>query len=180
MGLYTESLVETYCDLQQAWLIADCGDIFPVHPKEQNSLGDLTDSPFHYQSYEIAAFIAGMRNYFHVPSLAEDRTLPSDHESIESHEGFGAVPCMVSRYPDDFIEEKSNSWVLLSELLAFDYDKTFEDRRYQGAGLNGSVEVGNGEVITFKEHLGDFFFEELAALEKVAQPDHVRIVFAFS
>jgi hypothetical protein len=175
MGTYTKTLTEVFSVKNQTWERALTQGMFPVKPGYEPQFGgETTDSPFQYQSYAIAAFIAGVRNDYKLTPLAENSGLPRDHKSVESHEGWGG-PEMVTRYPEHMTENCSNAWVLLKDLLDFDYQQCFEDRR---KGRN-AVPVGEGVITSYKEHLGDFYFEELEVLQKIGKPEHVRIVFAF-
>ena len=69
------------------------------------------------------------------------------------------------------------------ELLAFDYDATFEDRRVSGEILPGvishgmSCPPGQGTVVTFREFLGQQYFTDLNKL-KALGPE-TRILFYF-
>ena len=104
-------------------------------------------------------FLANVRNYSRVPPISEPRGLPEDisedvkSESEEYWSGDG----------------HSHSWVSLKELLDFDYEKTFEDRRCEG----------DGEVVSFKKFLGEQFFAQIEILKTLGDPEDVRIVFFF-
>jgi hypothetical protein len=180
VGTYNDSLVEVYSVESKEWDIVESGEAFPIRKCDWESLGiKTTDAPFRYQSYAIAAFIAGIRNEFKITPIAERRGLPEGHKSVVETEGFSGIEYMVTRYPANISEDHTNTWLLLKELLDFDYEQTFEDRRNYGAGNHDTVEVGSGSVLTYKEHLGPFFFTELEALKKLGDPEHVRIIFAF-
>ena len=113
------------------------------------------------------AFLANVRNYSFVPSISEPRGLPEDI-NYDTEE-------------DYTLGEHSFSWLSLKELLAFDYDQTFEDRRCMRDG-NGAADSGpgNGEQTTFRKFLGPLFFRDLAIMQCLGrEPEHVRIVFGF-
>lgn len=123
--------------------------------------------PFSWRSYGMFGFLANVRNYSRVPPLSDRRGIP---------DGFTIAP---ERYED----LHSHTWVHLDELINFDYDKVFEDRRctkqigpnsFDGAAL---AEEGEGEQVTFREFLGTQFFEEIALLQKLGM---VRITTGFS
>jgi hypothetical protein len=169
------SIVEVFNVEDQTWNMAQTHGMFPVKPGYEPEFGGPTaDSPFKYQSYAIAAFIAGVRNYYKLTPIAQNSGLPRDHKSVESHEGWGSSE-MVTRYPYYMTEGCSNAWVLLKDLLDFDYQQCFEDRR---KGRN-SVPVSEGVLTSYKEHLGDFYFQELEVIQRLGPPEHVRVVFAF-
>lgn len=168
MGTYNDSVVEILDQENKVWHLADSDGAFPVRSCDWNIMGSKnTNRPFNYQSYAIASFIAGVRNYYALTPISDVRGLP-DNESIEDIE-------KVSRYPWYIEDDCLNTWLLLKELLEFDYEQTFEDRRDNG----NTVEKGKGCIITYREHLGEFFFDELEALKKFGNPEYVRIVFAF-
>ena len=171
MGTYNDSIVEVYSIEEKAWQLEGSEVRFPVRECDQEFLGiTVTDRPFNYQSYAIASFIAGIRNDYGIEPIAPNRGLPEGHESVEEEGWFGYKE-MVTHYPYYITDENcTNTWVLLSELLDFDYEQTFESLRSNG----------ENQVITFREHLGEFYFKELECLKKVGQPELVRIVFAFS
>lgn len=79
---------------------------------------------------------------------------------------------MKSAYERWGCDGHSASWLSLKELLEFDYDQIFEDRRNGGY----TCEPGKGELTTYKEFLGEGFFEDL---EKLKNSGADRIVFWF-
>lgn len=107
--------------------------------------------PFDWRSYDMFAFLAGVRNYSQIQPIATPRGLPLD--------------CTFSQ--DDLGGEHSFSWLAVAELEAFDYDQEINDRRN---------DPDNGKVTTYREYLGQGFFEELA---KVKAAGAERIVFGF-
>lgn len=122
-----------------------------------------TVEPFSWRSYGMFAFLANVRNYSHVPPLSEPRGFPEDMAGVD---------------PEDTpLGEHSFTWLSVSELLAFDYDQSFENRRGVGASDLGQ---GNGSVITFREFLGPHFFRDLAIIQSLCKdPSTVRVVFGF-
>ena len=173
MGTYNRSVVEVFDGNE--WRLNKSA----IFSKEVH--GDTkTAEPFTFQSYAIAAFIAGVRNDFEVTPIAKGRGLPEGHECIPVPEGYVGEVVMYSRYPDEItdFEAYGKTWVLLSELLDFDYNATFEDRRNYGPGPD-TLDAGKGEVITYRLHLGDLYFTNLELLKTLGPPEHVRIVFAF-
>jgi len=73
-----------------------------------------------------------------------------------------------------------DQWFLLSELLSFDYDKTFLNRRIkapiQGAAL---AQPDEGVRVTYRKFLGQDYFDTLEVMKGLGKPDHVRVVFCF-
>jgi hypothetical protein len=175
MGTYNYTLVERLDPISKEWDIEETTGLF----SSRQSQVETVDNPFEYQSYPIAAFIAGIRNYHEVTPIAEGRGLPSDHKSIERVAGFAGHTEMFSRYESFLVDGDSYCWVLLSELVYFNYDDTFEDRRGY-CSKNDTVAAGEGEVVTYREFLGEQFSKDLKALKKMGDPREIRIVFRFS
>lgn len=176
MGTMTWSVVEVFNG--EEWQVSD-EYIFPG--KYESS--DKQSTPFSFQDSAIASFIAGVRNDYEIQPMAKGRGLPDGHECIPVIEGFAGMEVMHSRYPYEIVDTEmwygAKTWVLLSELVEFDYDATFEDRRNDGPGPE-TVDVGQGTIRTYREHLGPFYFEVLDVLQTMGAPEQVRIVFAFS
>jgi hypothetical protein len=146
------------------------GDAFPLDDFDKEWSGkDFGDSPFNWRSYGLFGFLAGVRNYSRAPVIAEPRGLPTDM-SVEIR----------AIWDEDWdLDGHTPSWLSRAELLAFDYDQTFEDRRVT-RGNNGAAlaDVGEGEQTTFREFLGAGYFRDLEVLRQVEAPE-VRIVFWF-
>jgi hypothetical protein len=119
------------------------------------------------RNYGIFGFLADVRNYSHSPVISEPRGLPEDVSD--------AV-----RDADDWSDHHSHSWLTLAELLAYDYEQVFWDRRItrdgNGAALAGE---GEGEHLTLRAFLGEWFFKELDRLRTFGDPEDVRLVFWF-
>jgi len=135
---------------------------------------DKGTTPFDWRSYGMFGFLANVRNYSHSEFLQEYRGLPIDCD-------------LTSEEKEDIIDSNyhSHGYLLLSELLAFDYNKNFWDRRVTKQvspnGWNGAAlaEEGEGTHPTYKEFLGNFFFTHLEELKQLGNPEDVRIVFYF-
>lgn len=121
-------------------------------------------TPFDWRDYGIFGFLANVRNYSHVPCIAEQRSLPDDAAG------------------NDYLGDHSYSWLSVAELLSFDYDAQMEDRRITVQtgpnSWNGGAtsEPGGGRMTTYREFLGDAFFEDL---ERLKDAGAERIVFGF-
>ncbi|WP_457091134.1 hypothetical protein [Microvirga sp. P5_D2] len=123
-----------------------------------------------HRDYRIFAFLADVRNDEGVPPIAQPRDLPDD-----TSDGVAAG----FRRCDD---AHSVSWLSISELLDYDYDRivTVEERRaamavhskYRGSAVMAE-EVG---VMAVRELLGEDFFDELQELKTCGVE---RIVFWF-
>lgn len=129
--------------------------------------------PFDWRSYGMFGFLGYEgRNYSHVPAIAESRDLPGD------------VSPSLRELADD-PDWHSHSWLSVTELAKFDYTQTFEDRRvrvevrpgvWDGAGL---AVPGEGEVVSFKDFLGEGFFLDLGTLTAMNAVRPTRVVFWF-
>ncbi len=74
----------------------------------------------------------------------------------------------------------SHSWLLLSELLSFDYEQLFWNRRIH-RGHDGAALAHEGEGVheTYRSLLGPGYMDVLEAMKRLGSPDHVRVVFGF-
>ena len=125
-----------------------------------------TKEPFEWRSYGMFGFLADVRNYSHVPPISQPRGLPVGLNTDSDDYEFG---------------DHSFSWLGLEELLTFNYDAVFEDRRCMRDG-NGAADsgVGNGVQTTFRKFLGPDFFRDIEIMRGLANdPADIRIVFGF-
>jgi hypothetical protein len=124
--------------------------------------------PFDWRSYGMYGFLADVRNYSKVPPLAPPRGVPEDSpRNDDDRQGLG---------------DHSFSWLSLEELLSFNYDAIFEDRRVTRQIdhnlISGAVtaDQGEGEQVSFRDFLGEAFFNDL---EKLKAAGAERVVFGF-
>lgn len=140
-------------------------------------LVDRGDEIFGNRNYGVFGFLADVRNYSMSPFIAEPRGLPDD------------VSFRLRAEHDDWgFDAHSASWLTAAELLAYDYDQTFWDRRITrihntahgnyGDGA-ATADEGEGTHPTLREFLGDGFFRDLNQLVGGCDPKTVRIVFWF-
>lgn len=147
--------------------------------EQQNSTGQWQhvsgdwpdDGPFGWRSYGLFGFLADVRNSSCVPPLAAQRGLPVDL----------SMEVILKRHEDDVIMwTHSTSWLTVDELLAFDYDATFEDRRVTvGSDGAATAQPGDGKTVAYREFLGESFFRDLDELRKLNEQGSTRIVFWF-
>jgi hypothetical protein len=148
-------------------------------------------------------FLSGVRNYSKVTPISDPKGLPQDSEYLNkpSEYGYyikdmyygGHIPEQDRgrKYTDILYDANyhSHSYLTLKELLDFDYSKTFEDRRTTkteirsngGTLINGAhvcVE-GSGSTVTYRDYLGESFFECIYQLKMLGAPEDVRIIFWF-
>jgi hypothetical protein len=150
------------------------GDIH-THAERRDATGTWRKIPdliqLSWRSYGVHGWLADVRNHSAVPALAARRGLPSDisKEVARNYMGW-----------EDFAHNMS--WVGVPELVAFDYDATWEDRRNHhihdaDPWLTRLVAKSNRRQLrTFRELLGDAFFYDLELLQTAGAE---RVVFWF-
>ena len=147
--------------------------------------------PFNWRSYSMFGFLANVRNYDCCEPISEPKGWPEDSVFLDSmdeddfFEFFEDKP-MTNK---ECIERYAHSWsyLTLKELLDFDYDKTFWNRRdsqtkYYEDGTSFTVGAGlaeEGEIVSYRENLGTEFFKQLEELKQFGDPEDVRVVFWF-
>jgi hypothetical protein len=143
-----------------------------TYVERQNADGEwerIEGEPFDVRSYGMFGFLANVRNYSEVPTIALPRGLPSD-----------ASDYVTSEWQYWLSDGHTPSWLTVEELSAFDYDAEFEDLRVTRGGNGGcTAEPGGGEMTTFREFLGPSFFDDLTVLQAAAAEGPVRVVFWF-
>lgn len=175
MGCDIHSHVEVRKDGQ--WSIA--GPIFPLEGFDlkwslEHGGGTHGVEPFGHRNYGWFGFLANVRNYSHTPCIQEPRGLPMElaQEVKEDSDGWGG-------------DGHSHSWLTLRELLDYDYDQVFWDRRvtkqtapncWNGAAL---ANEGEGRKLPLRDFLGEGFFAYLKHMKILGDPDDVRVVFWF-
>lgn len=155
------------CDIH-AWAERKVGDRYEAVDDAGFAEGSR---PFDWRSYGMYGFLAGVRNYSAVPPIADPRGLPE---------------AMSAEVSDDYDVwagyAHTASWLSVSELAAFDYDRPMEDRRVTRRLASGVIsggctaEPGGGAMTTYREFLGPQFFMDLAALKAAGAE---RVVFWF-
>jgi hypothetical protein len=127
--------------------------------------------PFEWRRYGLFGFLADVRNYSRVPPIAERRGIPDDSSLYVAED-----------YEDEGEDAHSASWLLVSELMSFNYDACFEDRRETRElepNLRSSActsSPGSGRKTTYREFLGEDFFDELRNIQSSGAE---RIIFWF-
>lgn len=141
--------------------------------------------PISVRNYGVFGFLADVRNYSFVPHISEVKGLPKDSEYLNEVTDDWAGNKW-QRKDDISYDTHNSSYVTLKELIDFNYDETFEDRRGSGKISNntwsGSIELkkGEGEIISFREFLqGSDLFEAIRILKPLGKPEDIRIVFWF-
>lgn len=143
-----------------------------------------TTEPFAWRSYAVFGFLADVRNYSCCKPICEPKGLPDDSEYINRISPYGYGGTFKEALQEDY-NCHSFSWLTLNELLDFDYEQTFCDRRVSKQvsprGWNNAAlaEEGEGQIVTYREHLGNGFFKDIEVLKTLGSSEDVRIVFWF-
>ena len=149
-------------------------DIHAYVEVKRNGGWNYEGEAFDCRNYGLFGFLANVRNYSKVPVLAEPRGLPADVGDV-----------VRQKFEEWNCDGHTHSWLLLRELTNFDYDQQFEDlrvtREVRPRCFDGRVtaDPGGGTMTTYREFLGDWYFEELDRLRTFGEPDDVRVVFWF-
>jgi hypothetical protein len=145
---------------------------------------DFISVPFRTRDYGLFGFLANVRNYSSCEPLDKPRGLPVGFD-LEGglavmYEEQSASDVRIRGMDELATDFHSHSWFLLSELLAFDYEKIFWNRRIKrGIGGAAFAEEGEGIHQTYREFLGEDFFGTLEIMKQLGEPDQVRVVFCF-
>lgn len=164
MGCDIHSLVEVFDPDKGRWL--EVGDVFPADEFNRKLYKkDKLSEPFQYRSYGLFGFLADVRNYSRCQPLSQPKGLPPDWK--DGHK-------------EEWEDRHSHSWFLLKELLEFDYDKTFWDRRVSKEGSGAALaNEGEGRIISYQDFLGKPYFDILDVMKTIGPPEFVRVVFCF-
>jgi hypothetical protein len=138
----------------------------PINGKWE-AMRELDNELFGARNYDVFGFLANVRNICAVPAIAAPRGLPDD------------VSDFVRNAYKPAHQEHTPSWLLASELLNFDYDRTVEDRRVakqEDPGKPSTCGPGEGRMTTYRELLGEPFF---CSLERLRGSGAERLVFFF-
>ncbi len=124
--------------------------------------------PFEWRNYTMYAFLSDGTNS-RVKNLPTGdwayRSYPDDSEWLNEKPAdtwYGET--RRAQMMDDG-NDFGHSWVLLAELLAFDYDQLWESPRGPE---------------TVRDNLGEMFFTHLELLKAYGAPDDVRVVYCFN
>tara|TARA_B100000749_G_C18443540_1_gene473238 strand:+ start:1241 stop:1744 length:504 start_codon:yes stop_codon:yes gene_type:complete len=136
--------------------------------------GMPVSSPFTQQNYDLFSLLAGVRNYAIAPVIKSPVGLPPEPESsCQGEWGFSySEPCSIHE------GNHSKTWYLLSELLKFDYEKIFENRRSEFCSSD-TVPEGEGRMMSLRQFVGSVYFDDLAVLSTLADSDDVRVIMSF-
>lgn len=145
-----------------------------IEVKNEDGTWSGVEQPYISRSYGLFGLLANVRNYSHVPSIAESKGVPVDaseeyRNSVEYWDGDG----------------HSHSYLTLEELLNYNYNQVFWNRRvtkqiapnyWNGASL---AEEGEGTHEVVKAFIGENFFKILDQMKSLGSPDNVRLCFFF-
>lgn len=170
MGCDIKSWLEAYDLTTDRWAVVR--NAFPASAFEKAlNWPEVVSPPFETRNYALFGFLAGVRNYACCEPLDKPRGLPVACDSVGG--------CSVNGVHDLEVFH-SHSWFLLSELLSFDYEKTFWNRRIEKDKDGGALaHEGEGVHETYRQFLGLGYFDTLEIMKGMGQPDQVRVVFCF-
>lgn len=169
--------------------VSNTEEIFTFSPeawqRERGDTRQFWEFPFESQSYSLFGFLAGVRNGSKSAILKNPCGLPEDASddavkllapNIDPEDifgTFGSPPSTLESVSERVSAGRGDnygySWLSLTELLAFDYNQSFSDER----------EIPLKET-TYREFLGERYFENLKSLQRLGHPDEVRILFCFN
>ena len=132
-------------------------DIHAFVEAKENDKWEFKENIWDFRSYDIFAFLADVRNGKNITVIKQ----PTNH-----------LPEDVSDFvKQDYLLHKdynhSLSYLYLTEILAFKYDKH-----------KILSEYGN-KKITYKELLGNLFFDDVHKISLYGKPENVRVIFWF-
>ena len=168
--------IHSYVEVKHGDKWEQATDLFPLEEFWQRvRKKEKGDSPFDCRHYGMFGFLANVRNYSHVPCIAEPKyAIPED-----------ASDPVKEQYEYWDSDAHTATWLTLKQLLDFSYDQLFWDRRvmkqtapncWNGAAL---ADEGEGEHLTVRKFLGDQFFRDLEIMRGLGEPENVRVVFWF-
>lgn len=120
---------------------------------------DTRENLFDWRSYDLFAFLAGVRNQHDIAPISEPRGIPSD-----------VSPGVYSVFDRWRSSQHSASWLSLEELTSFDYSAPVSFAKSERRDKQWA------DKKTWREFLGDDFFDELNKLKDL---NAERIVFWF-
>lgn len=129
--------------------------------------GIKNSSPFEDRFYRLFGWLADVRNYSGVTSIAPYRRWEGCPEELD---GFKDV------------DYHSHSWVSVQELNDVNYDAIIEGHRYTRTLSSGIIsggltsDAGCGEKMTLRDFLTDAYFYDLAELNRIGAD---RVWFCF-
>lgn len=150
----------------------------------------IETEPFNYRSYGLFGFLANVRNYSEVPPISPPKGLPDDFDPpVKDYNQSGPdIYEYDSWLQRDNVGSHSHSWLTLKELVEYNYDQVFWDKRVtRQIGPNSwdgaaTAMPGEGRYLTVREFLGEQFWDDLTDLlflQESYNPEDIRIVFCF-
>lgn len=166
MGCDIHSFAER--KLNGKWLKVEEGFIELSEDHKRIYKKEKGNEPFDWRSYSMFAFLANVRNFDCCEPISEPKGWPEDSVFLDSMYERNDIYEDEPMTNKQDIESYAHSWsyLTLKELLDFDYDKTFWDKREE-------------EITSYREKLGREFFKQLEELKQLGEPEDVRVVFWF-
>lgn len=131
-------------------------------------------APFQWRSYSMFGFLANVRNTSHVPHVNFKHGFPEDSEYLnkeieeEWRSYWTEPPVLINTRGKDILEDynyHSFCHIYLKDIVDFDYDKTFLDK--------------HGTIKTFREFLGEGFFDMIEVMKEIGNTEDVRFIYWF-
>lgn len=129
----------------------------------------MTNKPFHWRSYRLFAFLANIRNDFGVTPI-KSHDIPEDATD--------RIKEIATGYYDGDVDLQGDC-IYLRDMLDFDYEKEF----FYTSPSRWEIEEGkdpNGYMETYREFLGESYFEVIEELEQLGTGEDVRVYCWFS
>ncbi|EGE2353457.1 hypothetical protein DL738_11430 [Escherichia coli] len=155
--------------------IQSCDGWEDVYDQIFTRYNEATSCPFAEQNYAQFAFLADVRNHACIPVLRKPRGLPAVNKKPAT------LGWEFNSRPDwpEHEDNHSATWFLVSELLDYDYETVFENRRDDNNSYT-PLPIGCGELMTIRECIGPKFFEDLEILRQLGNPVKTRVIISFS
>jgi hypothetical protein len=135
-----------------------------AYKKQDNKYCEISQNFFDTRSYALFGFLAGVRNYSGIAPISNPRGLPDWYNS--GNPKSKGLSDWYKGYDDDDWCYHSHSWLTLDELESYDYDQITEDRRCTVGNDGGcTCAPGQGEKMTLRDFLGEWYFKEIAEIK---------------
>jgi len=143
----------------------------------ENSPPSYSTDPFDWRSYSMFGFFADVKNLSQVTPLAPLKGFPSDsvYLNMQDVDFWDSTITMGKQIRDEGYY--GLTYYTLEELLAFNYDDTFYDMRPKLWTTEEALEKGN--LVTYREFLGQSYFDCLETLKTLGKPSDVRVIMWF-
>lgn len=134
---------------------------------------------FDFQSYDVFAWLAGVKNLAQVTPLSPPRGLPNDlkNKNTNSADWFSRDSYeqpLINQILEEPCELSCISWFTVEELLAVDYDQIVLNRRNNG--FTDPLPINESVPMKLRDFLGQAYMDDLQSLKEMNAD---RVLFAF-